>query len=88
MPSPSIVFAFILATLYGSIFHLFAGGDARRLALFLLGGWLGFSFGQIVGDVLNIGIIVIGSLEVFSASVLAGLSLLMVWLFTRRTEED
>ena len=33
MPGPSIVFSFILATLYGAAFHLVSGGDARRLAL-------------------------------------------------------
>lgn len=88
MPSPSIVFGFILATLYGSTFHLFAGGDARRLALFLLGGWLGFSFGQIMGEILGIQIYVIGAIHVFSASVVAFLSLLIVWFLSRREKEE
>ncbi|NOG49440.1 MAG: hypothetical protein HND48_08340 [Chloroflexi bacterium] len=36
MPGPGLVFAFALATLYGALFHFIFGGDARRLAVFLL----------------------------------------------------
>src|SRR5262249_27041139 len=43
MPSPSVTFGFILATLYGALFHLVLGGNARQLALYLLAGWLGFT---------------------------------------------
>lgn len=87
MPSPSIVFSFIVATLYGSSFHLLAGGDARRLALFLLAGWIGFALGQIIGEVLTVSIVAVGAVHFFTASVGAYLALLMVWFMTRPHRE-
>ncbi|MBZ0315802.1 MAG: hypothetical protein DPW16_01440 [Chloroflexi bacterium] len=68
MPGPSIVFGFIIATLYGSIFHFITGGDARRLAVFLLASWIGFALGHITGDLLNINFLDIGSLNMLNAT--------------------
>ncbi len=84
MPSPSIVFSFILATLYGSGFHVFAGGDARRLALFLLVAWIGFALGQVTGELLNITVLDIGPLHFASATGGAGVALMLAALLTRR----
>ena len=63
-----MTFAFILATLFGAVFHLIVGGDIRRLALFLLSGWVGFSLGHIMGIVLNINILNIGTLRFATAA--------------------
>jgi len=82
MPSPSVTFGFVLATLYGALFHLILGGDVRRLALFLLAGWLGFALGQIFGIILAINVLNIGPLHFFSASLGAGLALLAARLLT------
>ena len=68
MPSPSVTFGFILATLYGATFHLIFGGDARRLALFLLAGWLGFALGHIFGVLFAVNVFSIGPLHIFSAT--------------------
>lgn len=69
MPGPTATFAFIIATLWGAVFHLIVGGDARRLALFLLAGWIGFSLGQFLGIAFEINILNIGPLRILSASV-------------------
>ncbi|MBK8134467.1 MAG: hypothetical protein KA401_02085 [Anaerolineae bacterium] len=69
MPSPGLIFAFVMATLYGALFHLVLGGDARRLALFLLAGWLGFALGHILGVVLGIEIFSLGGLRMLAATV-------------------
>lgn len=69
MPDPITTFAFILATLFGAVFHLIFGGDARRLALFLLAGWLGFSLGHGTGVLMGINVLNIGTLRVFTASI-------------------
>lgn len=82
MPSPGLVFAFILATLYGVIFHLLWGGDARRLALFLLASWLGFAFGQFLGLVLEIDILRLGGLRTFAATLGAFFALFAVRALT------
>ena len=86
MPSPSVVFSFIVATLYGAAFHLFSGGDARRLALFLLAAWLGFSLGHAVGDVFDITFLDIGPLHMLSATVGAWVALAVVRTVTRRPQ--
>jgi hypothetical protein len=67
MPAPTFVFGFIVATLLGASFHLIFGGDARRLALFLLSGWAGFSLGHLAGGVLNMGIMNVGALHFLPA---------------------
>jgi uncharacterized membrane protein YeaQ/YmgE (transglycosylase-associated protein family) len=67
MFSPGFVFSFILATLSGTIFHLIFGGDARRLALFLLAGWIGFGFGHLFGVLFEIDLYNIGSLRAVTA---------------------
>jgi hypothetical protein len=88
MPTPSMVFSFILATLYGSTFHLFAGGDARRLALFLLAGWVGFALGQVAGEILEFQPFNIGPLHFVTASGGALLALGITWLLTRRIPDS
>ncbi len=85
MPSPSIALGFILATLYGAFFHLLAGGDARRLAFFLLAGWLGFTLGQVFGVVFAVSVLSIGPLHTFSATWGAFVALLVARLLTGRS---
>ncbi|HVO43518.1 MAG TPA: hypothetical protein VMT34_12885 [Aggregatilineales bacterium] len=82
MPSPSVTFGFVLATLLGALFHFIVGGDIRRLALFLLASWLGFALGQIIGAALAITVLDIGPLHTFSATLGALLALLAARLLT------
>ncbi|MFO7320166.1 MAG: hypothetical protein DIU68_000420 [Chloroflexota bacterium] len=84
MPGPTLTFAFIVATLYGALFHLIVGGDARRLALFLLAGWLGFAVGHMLGVTLQIDILNIGALRVFSATIGALIALIVAAALTAR----
>ncbi len=82
MPSPSVAFGFILATLYGAAFHFVIGGDARRLAFFLLAGWLGFALGHIFGVLFAVNVFNIGPLHAFSATLGAWLALLAARFLT------
>ncbi len=68
MPGPTATFGFILATLYGASFHIFVGGDVRRLALFLLSAWVGFMLGQLLGVMFTINILNIGTLRIVTAT--------------------
>ena len=61
--------AFALATLYGAGFHVWQGGSARRLALYLLAGWLGFTIGHFAGDALGIHLLKVGALNAFAATI-------------------
>ncbi|MBZ0277983.1 MAG: hypothetical protein K8I60_17685 [Anaerolineae bacterium] len=84
MPGPTVTFSFILATLCGAAFHLVMGGDARRLALFLLAGWVGFALGHILGGILGINILAIGTLRTFPALLGAFVALVVAQFLTRR----
>jgi hypothetical protein len=64
MTLPALIFAFIISTLYGVAFHLWAGGGAGRLLLYLLMSWLGFAGGQALATWLGWGLLTIGPLHV------------------------
>lgn len=83
MPTPSVAFAFILATMLGAAFHLLVGGDVRLLAGYLLAAWFGFSIGQLLGGILDIQLLKVGVLRVFPAGLgallmLGGVHVLLV----------
>jgi len=84
LPSPNVTFAFVLATLYGAGFHLIFGGDARRLAVFLLSGWIGFGLGHIVGTTFGIDFYNIGALRVVSATIGALVALVAAAFLTSK----
>lgn len=63
MTVPSLFLGFIIATLCGAVFHLLVGGDARRFALYLLAGWLGFAVGQVFGLAFALDLFAIGPLQ-------------------------
>ncbi len=84
VPGPTFTFGFILATLFGAVFHLIVGGDVRRLALFLLAGWLGFSLGQALGTMLGINIVSIGQMRVVAASLGSIVALIAANVLTSR----
>ncbi len=75
MTLPTLLFAFILATLYGAGFHLWQGGNARRLLLYLLAGWLGFALGHFVGEWLGIRLLAVGALNTFTATLGSAIAL-------------
>jgi hypothetical protein len=87
LPSPNTTFAFIVATLYGAIFHLIFGGDARRLALFLLSGWIGFGLGHVFGVIFDISIFNIGTLRLVTATLGALVALVAAYFFTSKTTQ-
>lgn len=75
-----------MATLYGAAFHLISGGDAKRLALYLLAGWLGFSLGHLLGNMLEIRVLMIGPLYAFTATLGAVVALVAARLLNRRLD--
>ncbi len=82
MPGPLFVFAFVVATLIGAGFHLVFGGNARRLALFLLSAWVGFALGQIAGQTFAIEFFLVGDLYIVTAVAGAILALIAALIFT------
>lgn len=82
MPGPLFVFAFVVATLIGAGFHLVWGGNARRLALFLLAGWAGFAIGHFAGQSFAIQLFIIGDLYIATAVIGALFMLIAALIFT------
>lgn len=82
MPDPVVTFAFIIATLIGAIFHFVVGGDARRLAIFLVAAWIGFGLGHALGNTLDIQLLMIGELRMFPATVGAMFALFIAFILT------
>ena len=48
MTIPSLIFAFLIASLLGALYHLIRGGGPGRLFLYLLLSWAGFALGHLV----------------------------------------
>jgi hypothetical protein len=74
-----LVLGFLLATSYGAGFHFLLGGPARRIILYLFAAWVGFIMGHIVGDLLQIDLLKLGAIHLFSASLGAWIALLTSW---------
>ena len=88
MPIPTLILGLILSTLYGALFHLWRGGNAGRLLLYLILAWIGFWVGQFIGNLLNISIDTLGQLHIVSAT-LGSLVLLFIgyWLSLVRVDK-
>jgi hypothetical protein len=78
-----LVLGFLLATAYGAGFHLILGGPARRIPLYVVSAWIGFVVGHFLGDFLNIAILKLGAVHLFSASAGAWIALISSWLLSR-----
>jgi uncharacterized membrane protein YeaQ/YmgE (transglycosylase-associated protein family) len=81
MSVPTLILGLILSTLYGALFHLWRGGNAGRLLLYLVLAWVGFWLGQLLGNILNLSFDTLGQLHLLS-STLGSFTLLFIghWL--------
>ena len=77
MTIPSLVFAFLIASLYGALYHLIRGGRLGRLLLFMIFGWTGFALGHLLGTWQGWVLIPVGELN-FGLSTLGSLMFLVV----------
>jgi hypothetical protein len=68
MTIPSLLLGFIIATLLGTLFHLWRGGGAGRLLLYLLLSWGGFLTGHLVASFFELTFDKLGPLHIGSAS--------------------
>ena len=68
MSIPTLFLGLILSTLYGALFHLWRGGNAGRLLLYLILSWIGFWLGQLIGNYLNLSFDTLGQLHLMFAT--------------------
>ncbi len=69
MNFPALLFGCLFAALYGSLFHLWRGGNLRRLLFFQLSSWIGFWLGALLGYLLNWNFLSVGVLRLGMASI-------------------
>jgi len=63
MTLPTLLFGFLLSTLYGTAFHLWRGGGAGRFLLYLILSWVGFWLGNFIGDQVGFSFFKMGALN-------------------------
>ena len=69
MTLPTILFALLIALLYGALYHLLRDGGFWRLLFYLGLSVLGFIVGYLVGNWFGLLLIPIGSVDLGSASI-------------------
>ncbi len=87
MTMPSFLLAFVVASLCGTLFHVWRGGGPGRILFYLVLAWLGFLGGVFLALWQNWVLLPIGSLDVGTGSIGAILSLFLGdWLALANTE--
>lgn len=76
--SPALLLSALLSTAYGAVFHLWRGGDVRRLMVFVVAAWIGFGVGQLLGALIGWPAGRIGEVHVVLASIGSLAALLVV----------
>ncbi|OQY32095.1 MAG: hypothetical protein B6243_07680 [Anaerolineaceae bacterium 4572_5.2] len=77
MTIPSVLLGFLIASFYGALFHLWRGGGAGRLFLYLALAWLGFFGGHFLAAWSGWIIFSVGPLNLVMATLGAILVLLL-----------
>lgn len=75
MTFPAIVFSFFVASIFGSLMHIWRNGGLFRLVLYLVLSWIGFFAGHILGQVLSINFLNLGTIHL-GMGILGSLALL------------
>jgi hypothetical protein len=75
MTFPAIVFSFFIATLLGSLLHLWRGGSLIRLLLYLALSLIGFFVGNFLAQAFAIRFIKVGTINL-GMGILGSLALL------------
>ena len=83
-----LIFAFLLATAYGAGFHVLVGGPARRLPLYMLAAWLGFTLGHFLGAVIGITWFKLGTVYLLTASLGSWITLVLARWLSRPEEAE
>lgn len=87
MTLAALLFAWLVATIYGAGFHVIAGGGAGRLLLYLSASWLGFAIGHLIGELGGFDIWRVGQVNVLPATLGAVVALGLAWKLAPRPKQ-
>lgn len=88
MTIPAILIGFVFGSIYGTVFHLWLGGNITRLIIYILLGWAGFWVGHFLGEYLGWHFLAVGPLNLGLATLGSGVFLLVGhWLFKERSKD-
>ncbi|MBN1146643.1 MAG: hypothetical protein JXA78_05270 [Anaerolineales bacterium] len=69
MTLPALILGFLISTLYGAVFHVWRGGGAGRLLLYLFLGWTGFWAGHLLAIYMSWSLFNVGPLRLGGATI-------------------
>ena len=77
MTIPSLLFGILISSFYGVAFHVWRGGSAGRLILYVILSWIGFWTGHLIAEyfdwsLVDLGPINLGIATIFSLLFLIG----------------
>ncbi|NOZ27146.1 MAG: hypothetical protein GXP39_03710 [Chloroflexi bacterium] len=72
---PAWVLGFLIASLYGTAFHIWRGESLQDLSRFLIAAWIGFGLAQWGSYLADLMLVRIGQLDIASATLGAWLAL-------------
>lgn len=81
---PSLVLAFVIASIYGLAFYLLFGRGWLGLAIYWLVGLVGFGLGQILSSVFSFSLLPIGSVNAIEGSITSLIALLLTRTLWKR----
>ena len=71
MTLPALVFGLVVSTLYGAAFHLWQGGGAGRLVLYIVLSWIGFWLGHFIGGLMGWTFLSVGPIHFGMSTILS-----------------
>ncbi|MBI5032539.1 MAG: hypothetical protein HZB51_18595 [Chloroflexi bacterium] len=81
---PSLVLAFLLASVYGLVFYLIFGHGWLRLIAYLVLGIVGFFLGQLLANFVGLALFNIGEMNLVEGTVTSWLALLAFGAWRRK----
>jgi len=75
MTFPAVVFSFFLASIFGSLMHIWRNGGLFRLVLYLVLSWIGFFAGHLLAQTFSINFLDLGTIHL-GMGILGSLALL------------
>jgi hypothetical protein len=83
----SYLFGFILATLFGALFHLWRDGGILRLLLYLVLSWVGFLIGHLASGTIGFNFMSVGPVNL-AGGIIGSVSFLFLGHWFTQVQPD